>query len=44
MDALPEIYADDMVKTGEYRSLRSEVGWRTPDRTDDEIQRALNVT
>src|SRR5919206_1428549 len=44
MDALPEIYADDMVKASEYRSLRSEVGWRTPDRTDDEIQRALNLT
>jgi ribosomal protein S18 acetylase RimI-like enzyme len=44
MDALPEIYADDMVKAGEYRSLRSKVGWRTPERTDDEIQRALNIT
>src|SRR5215213_11228732 len=43
MDALPEIRADDMVKAGEYRSLRCEVGWRTPDRTDDEIQRALNI-
>jgi ribosomal protein S18 acetylase RimI-like enzyme len=44
MDALPEIRADDMVKAGEYRSLRCEVGWRTPDCTDDEIQRALNIT
>ena len=44
MDALLKIYADDMVKAGEYRSLRSEVGWRTPDHKDDEIQQALNVT
>jgi hypothetical protein len=44
MDALPEIYSDDMVKASEYRWLRSEVGWRTPEHTDDEIQRALNLT
>ena len=44
MDALPEIYADDMGKRASTVRLRSEVGWRTPERTDDEIQRALNVT